>query len=66
MKYPTWKIQGFPTPSECLMVCEECQEASWTQHWPGVAYCYNYYNHKNNKNCRMRKGTANEKQYEQL
>ena len=42
IKYPTWKMRGFPTPYEKLIICDKCGWSEWTTAgWPPVIYCKN-------------------------
>lgn len=64
-KYPTWKVQGSPTPAETLYICDDCGKAQWSH--PGYGgyssialICYNTNKHSNSKNRRMRLATPAE------
>jgi hypothetical protein len=56
IEYPTWKVQGHPTPSEKLIICDFCRTASWTQHSSNVSICWC----KDGKKRRMREATPEE------
>jgi len=39
IEYPTWKVQGQPTPAETLYVCDKCGKAEWS-HAAIVRVCH--------------------------
>lgn len=58
IKYPTWKLQTNPTPSDTLWVCDVCGSATWG--WynysaPILCYC-------NKKHPRLRRATKEEQE----
>ena len=49
IKYPTYRANSSPTPSNKLVVCDKCNQAHWTiDQVPANEFCCN---------ARMRKGT---------
>jgi hypothetical protein len=56
IQYPTWKVRGYPTPNEKLIICPTCGYANWVAHRGGILYCYDH----SRKRVRMREATLDE------
>ncbi len=60
IKYPTWKVRGYPTPNDTLWVCDMCREASWGPCVNVLTCNHNTCYGKKGGSVRLRKATPKE------